>query len=400
MKFKYTAFNKEGQKQKGFVEANDINEAKALLKNLIILDIKPAKSFSFDISFSKTIPSKELSKLLLTLGLYTKASIPLINAIKLTKNQLENSKLIKFLDKIEKDIKEGKSFYSAIETQKIVNIPPYIVNSIKVGEESGKLPVVLIEMSKFLKDEDKLFSKTKQALIYPLFIIIVAIFMIAFMLTTVVPKIVKVFENLHQHLPAITVFVINSGNFLKHYYMLLGIGFIATVVSFLFAYSKIYKFRYFIDSLTLKLPIIKKVIISKELGRFSYLVYILTNSGVNYITAINLATNTIENENIKSTFQKALNEVIEGKKLSVSLVKAGFDYDKSFLQAIALAEETSEVSEILKNISEIYFEENENRINTILSMLEPALIIVVGGVIGVIVTALLLPMFSMNMFKQ
>jgi len=400
MKFKYTAFNKEGQKQKGFVEANDINEAKALLKNLIILDIKPAKSFSFDISFSKTIPSKELSKLLLTLGLYTKASIPLINAIKLTKNQLENSKLIKFLDKIEKDIKEGKSFYSAIETQKIVNIPPYIVNSIKVGEESGKLPVVLIEMSKFLKDEDKLFSKTKQALIYPLFIIIVAIFMIAFMLTTVVPKIVKVFENLHQHLPAITVFVINSGNFLKHYYMLLGIGFIAIVVSFLFAYSKIYKFRYFIDSLTLKLPIIKKVIISKELGRFSYLVYILTNSGVNYITAINLATNTIENENIKSTFQKALNEVIEGKKLSVSLVKAGFDYDKSFLQAIALAEETSEVSEILKNISEIYFEENENRINTILSMLEPALIIVVGGVIGVIVTALLLPMFSMNMFKQ
>jgi len=400
MKFKYTAFDKEGQKQKGFVEANDINEAKALLKNLIILDIKPAKSFSFDISFSKTVPSKELSKLLLTLGLYTKASIPLINAIKLTKNQLENSKLIKFLDKIEKDIKEGKSFYSAIETQKIVNIPPYIVNSIKVGEESGKLPVVLIEMSKFLKDEDKLFSKTKQALIYPLFIIIVAVFMIAFMLTTVVPKIVKVFENLHQHLPAIPVFVINSGNFLKHYYMLLGIGFIAIVVSFLFAYKKIYKFRYFIDSLMLKLPVVKKVIISKELGRFSYLVYILTSSGVNYITAINLATNTIENENIKSTFQKALNEVVEGKKLSVSLVKAGFDYDKSFLQAIALAEETSEVSEILKNISEIYFEENENRINTILSMLEPALIIVVGGVIGVIVTALLLPMFSMNMFKQ
>ena len=399
MKFKYTAFDKQGQKQKGFVEANDINEAKALLKNLVILDIKPAKSFSFDISFSKTVPSKELSKLLLTLGLYTKASIPLINAIKLTKNQLENSKLIKFLDKIEKDIKEGKSFYSAIETQKIVNIPPYIVNSIKVGEESGKLPVVLIEMSKFLKDEDKLFSKTKQALIYPFFIIVVAVFMIAFMLTTVVPKIVKVFENLHQHLPAITVFVINSGNFLKHYYMLLGIGFIAIVVSFLFAYKKIYKFRYFIDSLMLKLPVVKKVIISKELGRFSYLVYILTSSGVNYITAINLATNTIENENIKSTFQKALNEVIEGKKLSVSLVKAGFNYDKSFLQAIALAEETSEVSEILKNISEIYFEENENRINTILSMLEPALIVVVGGVIGMIVTALLLPMFSMNLFK-
>jgi general secretion pathway protein F/type IV pilus assembly protein PilC len=149
----------------------------------------------------------------------------------------------------------------------------------------------------------------------------------------------------------------------------------------------------------LKIPIIKKIIISKELGRFSYLVFVLTSSGVNYITAINLATNTIENEKIKSIFQKALDEVIEGKKLSLSLVKVGFDFDKSFLQAIALAEETSEISEILKNISEIYFEENQNRINTILSLIEPMLIIIVGATIGFIVTALLLPMFSMNLFR-
>ena len=149
----------------------------------------------------------------------------------------------------------------------------------------------------------------------------------------------------------------------------------------------------------LKIPVIKKIIISKELGKFSYLVYVLTNSGVNYITAVSLATNTIENEKIKLTFQKALKDVVEGKKLSISLKKAGFDFDKSFLQALSLAEETGEVGEILKNISEIYFEENESKINTILSMIEPILIIIVGGVIGFIVTAMLLPMFSMNMLK-
>ena len=400
MKFKYIAFDKKGKKQKGFIEASDINEAKLLLKNLIILDIKPVKNFSFNFTFSKNVPKKNLSKLLMTLGLYLKASIPLVTSIRLTKNQLENTKLVKFLDKIEKDIKEGKSFYSSIESQKIINIPYYIVNSIKVGEESGKLGIVLIEMSKFLKDEDKLFSKTKQALIYPLFIIIMAVFMIFFMLTTVVPKIVKIFANLHQKLPAITIFVINTGNFLKQHYLLLSIILVFVVSVFIFFYKKVYKFRLFIDAFLLKIPFIKKIIISKELGRFSYLVYILTSSGVNYVTAINLASNTIENEKIKSTFQKALNEVIEGKKLSVSLVKAGFDYDKSFLQAIALAEETSEVAEILKNLSEIYFEENESRINILLSMLEPILIIVVGGIIGVIVTALLLPLFSMNMFKS
>jgi type II secretory pathway component PulF len=399
MKFKYTAFDKNGKKQKGIIEADDIKSAKSLLKNLVILDIKPYKTFSLDLSFSKKVDKKELSKLFLILGLYLKASIPLVNAIKLTKNQLGNSKLVKFLDFLEKNIKEGKSFYSAVESQKIINIPAYIINSIKVGEESGKLAVVLIEMSKFLKDEDRLFSKTKQALIYPLFIIIVAVFMVSFMLTTVVPKIVKVFENLNQKLPSITVFVIDSGNFLKANYILISIVFLLIVVIFVLSYKKIYKFRSFIDSVLLKFPIVKKIIISKELGRFSYLVYILTSSGVNYITAVNLAVNTIENEKIKSVFQKALNEVIEGKKLSVSLAKAGFDFDKSFLQAVALAEETSEVAEILKNISEIYFEENQNRINTILSLIEPMLIIIVGGIIGLIVTALLLPMFSMNLFK-
>jgi type II secretory pathway component PulF len=399
MKFKYVAFNKEGKKEKGFIEANDLNEAKSQLKNLIILDIKPINSFSVDFNFSKKVDKKELSKLFLILSLYLKASIPLVNAIKLTKNQLDNPKLIKFLDYIEKDIKEGKSFYIAIESQKIISIPPYIVNSIKVGEESGKLAVVLLEMSKFLKDEDKIFSKTKQALIYPLFIIVVAVFMVSFMLTTVVPKIVKVFENLNQKLPSITVFVINSGNFLKQNYLLISFIFIGFIFSFILCYKKLYKFKLFIDSFLLKIPIFKKIIISKELGRFSYLVYILTSSGVNYITAINLATNTIENEKIKKVFKKALDEVIEGKKLSVSLAKAGFDFDKSFLQAVALAEETSEVAEILKNISEIYFEENETRINTILSLIEPILIIIVGGIIGLIVTALLLPMFSMNMFK-
>jgi general secretion pathway protein F/type IV pilus assembly protein PilC len=126
---------------------------------------------------------------------------------------------------------------------------------------------------------------------------------------------------------------------------------------------------------------------------------VLTNAGVNYINAVNLAVNTIENEYIKSLFQKALKDVIEGKKLSISLKKAGFAIDKSFIQAIALGEETSQISSVLKNSSEIYFEENEARINILLSMLEPILIVIVGVTIGFIVTAMLLPMFSMSIIK-
>lgn len=397
MKYKYTAFDKHGKKIKGTIEASSLKEAKTKLKDLIILDIKPVKSFNF--SFSSKVSKKELSKLFNVLGLYLKASIPIVTAINLTKNQTENVKLVKFLDYLQSSIKEGQTFHSAIETQKLVKIPKYIISSVKVGEESGKLDIVLIEMSKFLKDEEKLSSKTTQALIYPLFIVTVSVFLVSFMLTTVVPKIVKVFENLDQKLPTITQIVISSGNFLKENYIFLLTTVLMLSILISFLYKKNSKFRYFTHNIALKIPILKKIIISKELGRFSYLTYILTSSGVNYITAINLSTNTIENEKIKEIFQKALNDVIEGKKLSVSLAKAGFDFDKSFLQAIALAEETSEVSEILKNISEIYFEENESRINILLSMLEPMLIVIIGAAIGFIVTALLLPMFSMNLMQ-
>jgi general secretion pathway protein F/type IV pilus assembly protein PilC len=211
MKFKYIAFDKNGKKIKNFIEANDIKEAKSKLSNLIILDIKPVKNFNF--SFSSNVSKKELSKLFNVLGLYLKATIPLITAINLTKNQTSNIKLVKFLDFLQKEIKEGQTFYLAIESQKFIKIPKYVISSIKVGEESGKLSVVLIEMAKFLKEEEKLLSKTTQALVYPLFIVMVSIFLVSFMLTTVVPKIVKVFSNLNQKLPPITEFVINISNF-------------------------------------------------------------------------------------------------------------------------------------------------------------------------------------------
>jgi general secretion pathway protein F/type IV pilus assembly protein PilC len=232
-----------------------------------------------------------------------------------------------------------------------------------------------------------------------MFIVVVAIFLVSFMLTNVVPKIVKVFENLNKELPKITQIVISAADFLKNNYVTILLVIFAFVALFILLYKKNAKFKYFIHSAALKTPIVKQIIISKELGRFSYLTYVLTSSGVNYITAINLASKTIDNEKIKNVFQKALNDVIEGKKLSVSLKKAGFDFDKSFLQAIALAEETSEVGDILNNISQIYFEENEARINILLSLLEPMLIIFVGASIGFIIIAILLPMFQMNMIK-
>ena len=398
MIFKYKAYDKSGKKISSKIEADSIKEAKNKLTDYIIIEIKPIKKLNLNISFSSKISKLKLSRTLHTLGLYLNSGISIINSLKLTKNQQEDIKLEKFLEYLYQEINKGKSFYNALNSQKILKLPNYIISSIKIGEESSKLDVVLIEMSEYLKIESKIESKSKQALIYPLFIFIVSIFMVVFMLTTIVPKIMKVFNTMHQHLPPITQFVINSSNFLKHNYLSISFIIIMIIISFIFSYKKIYKVRYLIDSFLLKLPIISNMIQAKELSRFTYLLFILTNSGINFVQSLNLATNTLENEKIKLIFDKALQEVIKGKKFSISLSKVGF-WDKTFLQSIALAEETSNISSIMKNLSEIYFEENEVRINTLLSLLEPVMIILIGGIVGFIVTALLLPMFSINLMN-
>ncbi len=392
MKFKYIAYEKNGKKIKGTIEAPDEKEAKELLKHLYIIEIKP--SFSFDISFGK-VSKKEIAKVLYTLGLYLKSSIPLKKALSLTKNQSQNPKIKKFLSKIQNEINAGKNFKTALENQNIIKLPSFVINSIAIAENSGKLDLILIELSKFLKDEEKIASKTTQALMYPFFIISVSIVLLIVMLTTIVPKIVKMFKTLNQELPTATKIVLTLSEFVQKNYITIITVFFLTIFLFKLLYSKSKKFKYAVDSLYLKIPILKKLITSKELGRFSYMLNTLTTSGVNFVNALNMSINTIQNEKIKSYFQIALNDVLEGKKLSTSLKKHGF-YETNFIESIALAEESGEMENILQNISEMYLEEYESKTSTLLSLLEPVMMVVIGSIIGFIVTAMLLPIFSMN----
>jgi general secretion pathway protein F/type IV pilus assembly protein PilC len=146
----------------------------------------------------------------------------------------------------------------------------------------------------------------------------------------------------------------------------------------------------------LKIPFFGKLLESSELGRFSYISSVLIKSGVPFVQTINLAAKILKNSVVRELFEGASNKVVEGGKLSNALINSKYKIDQSFIQAIALGEETSEVSPILSNLSELYFEENRDKLAVFLSLLEPFLMLIVGGIIGFIVTAMLLPIFSMN----
>ena len=403
MIFKYKGVDKKsGKKVKGVLEAHDLQEAKSrlLAKNILYTSIKESSVSLLDkISFKRkaSISNQELATLSRDLAIYLRAGIPIANALRLAQNQYAgNKKIYNFLGSLITYLDEGKSFYQALESQSIIELPNFYKQSIKVAESSGTLEEVLEELATFLKEQDRINKQIQSAFAYPLFIIIVSIFMVAFMISYVVPKITGIFVQMKQELPPITQFVVDLGNFFKNYWMQIGIALLVVTILFSLAIKYSSRFKYWVDYMLLKLPILGKIIQVSELARFSYMASVLLSSGIPFVQTINLASKILRNSVIQQIFDEAAQKVVEGSKFSTALIKHTDIIDKSFDQAIALGEETSQLSVILKNLSELYLEENRDKISIFLSLLEPVLMLVVGGIIGFIITAMLLPIFSIN----
>ncbi len=402
MIFIYKGIDKNGKKIKEKIEASSLEEAKKKLssKGVIYNVLKEDSGLNFknfSLKREYKIDAKKLSSISREISMYLKAGITVVNAIKIITNQYKNDKyLFLFFQTINTLLDEGKTFYQALDEQKIIKLPLFYKQSIRVSETSGILDSVLFELARFLKEQDRINKQIQSAMAYPLFMLVISFFMVGFMLSFVVPKITSMFDQMHQKLPLITRIVITTGNVLKQdgIYIIIVLIILIAIFSLLMKYN--HTFRYTIHKFLLKLPFFGNLIEKTELARFSYMMSLLLKSGIPIVQAINLSANILKNSVIKDIFLQASTKVVEGKKLSSSLATMPYVVNDSFIQAVALAEETSEVEEVMKNLSELYFEENHDKVTILLSLLEPVLMLVVGGIIGFIVTAMLLPIFSMN----
>jgi len=402
MIFKFKGIDSEGKRVANNIEALSLVEAKSKLKakKIIYQTIKEESPSFFDkLEFSRKykITAKELSSLSRELSMYIRSGITIVAALKIIQSHyLKNKKIKLFLVTVSTHLDEGKDFYTSLETQGVIELPEFFKHSIKVSEAGGLLDDVLMELSRFLKEQDRIAKEIKSAFAYPTFMIVISLLMISFMLAFVVPQITGIFESMNQELPVPTKVVIAMGNFFNQYFTtFLGI-IIVCIVMFSVMMKKSYNFAYYVHNFLLKLPLFGEIIQKSELARFSYIAALLTRSGVPFVQTVNLSANILNNLVLKKLFIEASTKVVEGKLLSKALNDSGGKIDYAFIQSIALGEETSEVENVLTNMSELYFEENRDKISTLLTLLEPALMLFVGGSIGFIVAAMLLPIFSMS----
>ena len=404
MLFKYKGIDKNGKSVSSKVESINLEDAKSKLRNMDIhyMSIKEDKSlfhFSGNFSFKRAskITTKDLSAISRDLSIYIKSGISIVFAIKLIKEQYKTNKKLKlFFNTISIFLDEGKNFYQALDSQNVIELPVFYLQSIKVSESNGILDKVLLELATFLKEEERLKKQISNAFAYPVFMITVSILMVGFMLSFVVPRITSVFTQMGQELPPITEFTINMANFLSSYWIVILASLITFAVIVSFFYSKNRAFKVAIDYILLKIPFIGGLIQTNELARLSYMISILTNSGVSFVESINLGSKIMSNGVLQDVFADASQKVVEGKKLSTILYNASYKIDSQFIQSIALGEETSQVTTILNNLADLYKENAKDKVALFLSLLEPMLMLFVGGTIGFIVVSMLLPIFSLN----
>jgi len=400
MLFKYKGFDKTGKKVKGTVTASSEEEAAQKLRtqNIYHEGLTPTKEFSLEAFSKRQMPGELLSTFSKELSSYLKSGMTILTAVKLLENQHEGEKkYVSFLNSVKTMIDEGKSLYHALNTQKVYALPEFFLQSLNVAGQGGKMIEVLTNMSNFFSAQNKVKKQVKGAMTYPAIILIVAIGMTSFLIAYVVPKITGIFEDTGQELPPITQFVLGLSDFLTSHYIAIIVTILSAILIFKLSYAKIDTFHRIIDAMLLKIPVLGPLIQNHELGRFSYILSLMLSSGVAYAQAVQLSKATFANRGLRDLFDKASIKVLEGNKLSNALqMTKGVKLKRNFMQSLALGEESSEVAQILDNTSALYAEENEDKLKLLLSLLEPFMMLFIGAVVGIIVSAMLLPIFTMT----
>ena len=406
MLFHYKGIDSNGKNIQSRIEAESKNDALKKIQNLNIYieKLKEIKSEGFLSNIRdylhhryNKIPINSLSSLSKELSIYLKSGMNLTQSLTLLKEQQDTIKMEQFLNYIYKIMIEGSSFSNALKEQTIYFIPEFYLKTIEASESSGNLEQVLDQLAKLLKENKQLEDEVQNALMYPIFIFTMAMFVVIFLINYVIPKITKIFDQMNQELPLSTQIVVGVGDFMQLWgsYIFFTIFFAILISLSIIKANEHIQIK--IDLFLLKLPLVGKLIFVSEIARFSVITSNLLKAGMPFVKSIFLATKTFKNKAILQEFNKVNKNIVEGKSLSKSLSEIkNINIPKSFIHSVGIGESSGNLPEMMENISEIYSYDMKNKKDKFLAMLEPIVILFMGVLVGFIVVAMMLPIFSIN----
>ncbi|CAN5489044.1 type II secretion system F family protein [soil metagenome] len=354
--------------------------------------VKPSNRPSASTLFSKKISDKSLSEFTRHLSVMVRSSIPLVKALEGASSQISDARFKKIVDQLIKDVKGGKSLASAMKKHPSAFDGLY-VNLVKTGETAGILGQVLHKLTGYLEKRTILKQKAKKALTYPLFVLSVSAVVLLFLLIVIVPTFAEMYADYDAELPEATQAVIWVSNVLSG-----NILWIATCAIIMIiccrAFFRSPKGRKINDYMILQAPLIKTFNKKRYVTRFCQILGTLLNNGVNMVDALTITKKSSNNYYIEQAVDEMLRSVKRGKSLAGSVTKTGY-FPPIVIQMITVGEETSELPKMLLEIADSNQREIDNDLDTLASILEPALIVIIGIVIGIVIVAMYLPIFEL-----
>ena len=389
--YSYTAINQDGTKKKGILSAESEREARKLVKELKLTPLKVSESKDL----GKTLKIKDKDIVIMTRQLATllEASTPIVEALNITAKQLKNKNLIYILYNLKEEIIQGKRLGSSMKKFPGVFSDTYI-SMVTAGDSSGNLDIVFTKLADYLEESASIKQKVISALTYPIVLIGFSIVVIISLLAFVLPQVVGQFIKAGAELPFITKFLIGISNNIIPILIIFAVLCVIIFYSYKNYVRKIEN-KISFDQKVLNIPLLGNFILNSELERFSSTMELLLASGTNLDVALDECSKIFDNKFLSKIVVDAKNDVVEGKDFIVSLKNEGI-FPDIFIQLISSGYRSGNLAKMFNKVSYFMKSEIENKRAIFLSLLEPVVIILMGGFIMLIVLAILIPIMQMN----
>ena len=396
--FKYTALDRSGKEVKGTVEANDKMSANEQLKSKGLSPIKVDeeglfdKDISFDFGGKKKVKSRDLSVFCRQFVSITRAGVNITDALDMLAGQTENKTLKAAIEDTKLSVQKGETLARAMARQTGV-FPDIMINMVEAGEATGNLETAFERVGEQMEKSTKIASMVKSAMIYPISLLIIIIGVVVAMMVMVIPTFSSMYADMGAELPALTKMLVACSDFMVNQYLVVIIVVVAVVVG-----VKVFKSTktgtYFFDKIFMKAPIFGTIVVKNASANFARTLATLNASGISMIEALEITARTMKNVYFRDDVLNAREKVAEGRPLSEPL-KLGGVFPNMVVQMIGIGEETGSMEEMLDTAAGYYEEEVEVATSNIAQIVQPLIIVVLAGIVGVIIMAILIPIFGM-----
>jgi general secretion pathway protein F len=396
--FEYTALDIKGREKSGVLEGDGARQVRQQLREqglspLSVEEVKQRETRSNKTLFKRKISAADLSLITRQWATLVRSGMPVEEALRTVSQQTEKARLKSMVVAVRSRVMEGHSLAVALADFPHIFSELYRA-TIEAGEQSGHLDVVLERLAEYTETRQQISQKMSQAMIYPVLLTVVAIAVVMGLLTYVVPKIVQVFDSIGQELPALTVgliatsdFMASNGIYLLFALLLIGVGF-----SYML---RVEQFRLSYHRFLLRLPMIGRMVRGVNSARFARTLSIVASSGVPILDGLRISSQVIANLPMREAVLTAASKVREGAAISAALDASKY-FPPMTIHLIASGEASGNIENMLERAADSQEREMEALTAGLLGIFEPVLILLMGGIVLVIVLAILLPIFDMN----